>query len=136
MCVYFIQAEPGGLIKIGFSINPSGRLYNLQMSCPVPLKIIALIKDAPQPVEVTAHYSLSKWRKYGEWFEPSKEVLEYMQQNAADFEPPTAPRFEEDDLVLISGQYRKRCKGYSRHRAGRCANHVACDGDYCIFHQP
>lgn len=138
MCIYFIQAEQGGLIKIGASSDPVTRLYNLQMFCPVPLKILATIKDAPQSKEGWVHSQLREWRQYGEWFKPSIGVLLFMQQNAVEFEPAPARRFEEEDTVMIGTKTFKRCKGYSITTHARCKNSASWIGikDYCSRHQP
>lgn len=137
MCIYFIQAEQGGLIKIGYSSNPANRLYNLQMYCPIPLKILATIKDAPQTKEGYIHFNLIKSRQHGEWFTPSIEVLVFMQQNAVEFEPAPTLRFEEEDIVMARGKSHKRCKGYSRTQGERCKNPVTwAHLDYCHNHQP
>lgn len=139
MCIYFIQAEQGGLIKIGYSNDPVTRLYHLQLFCPVPLKILATIKDMPQTKEGWLHYELRKSRQYGEWFKPSIEVLVFIQQNAVEFEPAPAPRFfEEEDVVTIGKSTHRRCKGYSITTQERCKNSASwgVGNDYCTRHQP
>ena len=138
MCIYFIQAEQGGLVKIGYSSDPVTRLYHLQLFCPVPLKILATIKDTPQSKEGWLHYELRGSRQYGEWFKPSIEVLVFIQQNAVEFEPTPTPRFEEDDTVMIGSKTFKRCKGYSITTQARCKNSASWGGgnDYCTRHQP
>ena len=135
MCIYFIQAEQGGLIKIGYSNNPSDRLYSLQLMCPVPLKLLSVIKDIPKVREDRVHFDLSKSRQYGEWFKPSIEVLTYMEQNAVEFEPPIT-RFDEEDFVMVGKHKHKRCKGYSRSMGKRCSNSSIWDTDFCSHHKP
>lgn len=137
MCIYFIQAEQGGLIKIGYSNNPTKRLYGLQMFCPIALKILATIKDAPQSSEQSVHFCLSKWRQYGEWFNPSQEVMDFIKINATPFEPQPIPIFDEDDFVSVRGVPKKRCKGYSTTTSKRCCNAVSWrNKDYCSRHKP
>lgn len=138
MCIYFIQADQGGLIKIGYSANPVNRLYNLQMSCPIPLKILATIKDAPQTSEGYVHTTLGNSRQYGEWFLPSIEVLTYMRDKAIKFELPPTPRFDDEDIVTINTREYVRCKGYSLTTQERCKNPIPGygQGDYCSRHKP
>jgi hypothetical protein len=137
MCIYFIQAEQGGLIKIGYAKNPSDRLYNLQMSCPILLKILATIKNVPQERESIVHYHLSEWRQYGEWFEPSIEVIDFMQKEAVIYEPKSIPIFDEEASIVRNGKQLKRCKGYSRVTGERCKNPTAWNTvDYCSVHKP
>ena len=76
--VYFIQSVKGkGYIKIGFSNNPKRRLREIQRYSPIELRIIAMIKGGREK-EAELHRRFSKYRRYGEWFEPSQEILQFI----------------------------------------------------------
>jgi hypothetical protein len=67
--VYFIgRADGEGLVKIGYSDDPQGRLGQLQTGSPVEL---ALIDTVPGSLEREAelHAELAASRRHGEWFE-------------------------------------------------------------------
>lgn len=75
--VYFIQAEMGGLIKIGTSIDLLKRLTHMQASSPVPLRIIGCI-DGDYKVERSIHAEFAVERRHYEWFEPSERLMAFM----------------------------------------------------------
>lgn len=76
--VYFIQSiEGNGLIKIGFSNNPLRRLKEIQRHSPIELRIVAMV-NGNRELEAELHNRFSKYRKYGEWFEPSQEILQFI----------------------------------------------------------
>jgi hypothetical protein len=72
-CIYFIQGISGGLIKIGYAKDIYRRLKNLQASCPLPLKILAVIRGSLDS-ESNLHSRFAKNRKHGEWFEPTEQL--------------------------------------------------------------
>ncbi len=72
--VYFIQAENGGPIKIGYSIKPEKRLTDLQVAHPYKLSLIGTI-HGNMFIEKKLHRYLLHARTYGEWFEPDEIVL-------------------------------------------------------------
>jgi hypothetical protein len=71
--VYFIQAETGGPIKIGFAETLKRRLRTLQCATPDRLKVLASV-DAPATAERTLHRLLRRWRLRGEWFKDEPPV--------------------------------------------------------------
>lgn len=73
--VYFIQADQGGPIKIGFtSDDPQKRLSQLQTGNAARLRLLGSIKgDIAR--EKDFHDSLAEWRLQGEWFEAHPKVL-------------------------------------------------------------
>lgn len=73
--VYFVRAETGQ-IKIGRSIDPLGRLGELQTGSPNALKLIAHVEEAGDITERTLHRRFEESRVSGEWFLPSDELLE------------------------------------------------------------
>ena len=70
-----MQSEEGGPIKIGISIKPKKRLQACQTGSPVKLRLIALIEGN---VENKLHGKFSKDHIHGEWYKPSKELIEFI----------------------------------------------------------
>lgn len=72
--VYFIQAEHGGPIKIGYSANPQNRLAALQTSSPWKLRILALTPGNRWD-EDNLHRRLGAHHLRGDWFIDCEAVL-------------------------------------------------------------
>ena len=82
-CVYFIQADESGPIKIGFTADdPLRRLNQLQTGNASTLKLLGSIKGTAVE-EKELHAELSEWRLQGEWFEPHPTVLGTIQNALA-----------------------------------------------------
>lgn len=77
MAIYFIQADKGGPIKIGYSGKPFARLNLLQVSQHVELKMVALI-EGDRKLEGDLHQQFGKHHLRGEWFNPGPELLKYL----------------------------------------------------------
>jgi hypothetical protein len=75
--VYFIQAEIGGLIKIGYTIDLDKRLRTVQAHSPVPVKVIGTMRGSYE-IEQEIHSKFASFRKHGEWFAPSERLLSFM----------------------------------------------------------
>jgi hypothetical protein len=77
--IYFVQGVDGGLVKIGRSADIPRRLWDLQASCPVPLRCLAVIAvehpDGRALFEEELHCRFAEGRAHGEWFEPTAELL-------------------------------------------------------------
>jgi hypothetical protein len=71
--VYFIGGDEGA-IKIGVSIAPLERLATMQMGCPIPLRILALVEGGTG-LEKEYHRRFTEDRSHGEWFHRSPEIL-------------------------------------------------------------
>lgn len=95
---YFIQAQCGGPIKIGFAKDPQYRLAQLQTGNPEPLVIIALI---PGNVESYLHQLFEHFRISGEWFHPNEELLQYARQHADGVSTLHTASVEELAKLLI-----------------------------------
>lgn len=63
---YFIQAENGGLIKIGKTVNPKRRLERMQTQCPIKLKFLYIIDG---DIEKTLHEQFDEYRVHHGWFQ-------------------------------------------------------------------
>jgi hypothetical protein len=72
IATYFVQAENGGLVKIGKSNNIRSRLTTLQTGSPVRLAIIGAIRGDR---EAELHLRFKGLRSHGEWFKPNAALL-------------------------------------------------------------
>ena len=77
-CIYFVQAVQLKLIKIGFSSNVEKRVAALSTACPDELKILKVVRGG-QEVEGQIHKKFSRDRVRGEWFNPSEDLLSYIE---------------------------------------------------------
>ena len=75
--IYFIQVENNGPIKIGRAIDPKDRLKKLQIGNHKKLNLIAVI-PGKSALESKIHSDLKEFRRDGEWFNPTTEVLDYI----------------------------------------------------------
>jgi hypothetical protein len=74
MPVYFIQAGDAGPIKIGHTNDVRKRLSMIQTSAPDHLRLLAVM-DGGEAEERALHRELTDFRRVGEWFDPSPEVM-------------------------------------------------------------
>ncbi|MCP4967405.1 MAG: GIY-YIG nuclease family protein [bacterium] len=80
-------SAPGVLyaIKIGISSDPGIRVKSLQTGCPMRLFLMTFlpvpIDQAPAEYEAKLHSTFKKDRIIGEWFRPSKPVLQWVLWN-------------------------------------------------------
>lgn len=79
--IYFIQAETGGPVKIGFAYDPNERLKQIQCGSPDPVRIIRIIPGS-RKTEANIHQRLKASRKRGEWFDDTEEVRAFIQSVA------------------------------------------------------
>jgi hypothetical protein len=81
--VYFVQAESGGPVKIGFTARQTmkDRLRGLQNGSPLPLCILATVR-ADKSIERALHSWFSSARLHGEWFTPTDEILALIEELA------------------------------------------------------
>jgi|ERR1043166_932612 hypothetical protein len=75
--VYFLQAQTGGPIKIGWSSDIKQRLDALQPGCPYPLNVLLCVRGSFAD-EQLLHQKFARFRLHGEWFEAAEEVLKYI----------------------------------------------------------
>lgn len=80
--VYFIQAEAGGLIKIGFATDVTGRLDTLQTGSPVKLVVVGSMPGVIQD-ESGLHERFAHLRRHGEWFESADDLLRFIEESAS-----------------------------------------------------
>lgn len=75
--VYFIQAEGGGPVKIGWAKRPKKRLSSIQTSHKDRLVIRKLVA-ARTEAEAKFHKRFAKSRLQGEWFEATPDLVAFM----------------------------------------------------------
>ena len=71
--VYFIQAEHGGPVKIGWTYDPDSRLKTLQTASPYKL-VIRFLLPGTQRLEHYLHDRFAAYRLEGEWFEAHPDM--------------------------------------------------------------
>lgn len=74
--IYFIKHTK--YVKIGYTTNIQDRLYKLQVSCPVRLKIVGLI-DGDLSDESSYHEKFKHLHSNGEWFEYTQEIALFIE---------------------------------------------------------
>lgn len=126
MPVYFIQPTDGGLIKIGCAKsldNVKARFRGLQALCPVSLTLLGIIEETPggdfHAVEHWTQYSFRHLTHHGEWFEPGKDLLDYIKENARPFE-------------IRGGINPNQCAG--KTRSGHRCDRFLYERTYCNQH--
>lgn len=72
--VYFIRDDVNNRIKIGTSINPVGRLRDLQTGSSVRLRLMAMTAGGRKS-EAINHEIFAQWRLAGEWFDDSNRQI-------------------------------------------------------------
>jgi hypothetical protein len=77
--VYFIQSVDGGPIKIGIAMSPLERLGQIQNMSPVKLRILKTSRGG-QRLEKELHRQFAADRLHGEWFAPTKQLLDYISE--------------------------------------------------------
>lgn len=103
--IYFVQAEGGGLVKIGLTESSmSSRLSILRGMSPVPLTCLATMPGDSE-TEASVHRRFARGWSHGEWFRPAAELLEFIRSNGEPYrEPPKFARFRRG-TPRITGIY-------------------------------
>jgi len=88
--VYFIQSEIGGLVKIGITKDFAYRFASLQNQCPVPLQVLGTMAGGlAQESRIMARFAA--YRVHGEWFEPVKDLLQYIADSTTPIDTESLP---------------------------------------------
>lgn len=112
--VYFIQAEGGGLIKIGWATKPAVRVANMQMYCPIKLAILLHV-TGDGAMERDLHKRFEASRRHGEWFEPTPDLLALVEEWRSS--PPPAPIWPEKKPPLsLADRLQERLKTKRQER--------------------
>lgn len=101
--IYFIQVQKGGPIKIGMAANPMHRLKQLQVANHEKLHLLKAISGGAV-LEKKIHRDLKRFRRTGEWFEPSAEVLAYVR----DVRSPDEQDYEIHDGLAYAVLWRDK----------------------------
>lgn len=80
--IYFIQAETGGPIKIGFAFDPTAGVQQVQCGNPEVVRILKTIPGG-RKMEKEIHRQLWASHKRGEWFHDTPEVQAFIAQAGA-----------------------------------------------------
>jgi hypothetical protein len=90
MSVYFAVCREANAVKIGSSLDPFGRLPEIQLGCPLPITIEA-VRPGNSEQEFELHRRFADDRIRGEWFRITPMIEAIMaaspvssQTNAAD----------------------------------------------------
>lgn len=75
--IYFVQAEDGGPIKIGFTERLRERHRNLAAEYCKPLRVLA-VTDGMRAEEKALHERFAHLRQTGEWFHPADDLKAYI----------------------------------------------------------
>lgn len=75
--LYFIEAGPGGPIKIGVTDDLSARLKQLDTGCPFELSVLATFPGT-EIHEAALHAKFSHLLLKGEWFASAPELVDYI----------------------------------------------------------
>jgi excisionase family DNA binding protein len=94
--VYFIQAESGGLIKIGTALDPLVRLVNLQSGSPLRLVVLGCLRGG-RTLERALHREFANHHRHFEWFEANAAIVEFIAEALA---AEGIPRAEYEKPVL------------------------------------
>ena len=76
--VYLMKSELTGLLKIGISIDPVKRRRTLETAQGGRIELLKIISGG-RNIERKLHDKFSNYRKDGEWFEYSSEILDYFE---------------------------------------------------------
>ncbi len=81
--IYFVQCGKNGPVKIGCTGNVEDRITQMQTSCPYELKLLWKINGGKED-EAELHEQWKHERIRGEWFRPSRQLLEYIETEASN----------------------------------------------------
>jgi hypothetical protein len=93
--VYFVQAVDGGPIKIGIATDPDGRLSELQTGSPSML-VLRRVMPGGRTKEAELHVTFNASRRWGEWFDPSADLLALADGLAESGRSTAVTRMTED----------------------------------------
>ncbi len=97
--IYFIENLETKHIKIGFTTDIKNRLSNLQTSSPYELKVLAVC-EGNDKTEKELHIKFNDYHTRGEWFNPNKELIDYISQ----FPPYKSDNKQHGNLASLRKQ--------------------------------
>lgn len=100
--IYFMRDIENGLIKVGFSTDPAGRLKTLQQQIGHGLELLAVSGNFERVLvygyELALHEILGVSRHHGEWFYPSRMLAMMIGACTSELAHPSA--FGSDDFYV------------------------------------
>jgi hypothetical protein len=95
--VYFVQQGAGGPIKIGYSKDPVGRFVSLQTGSAVKHRYLGNMPGT-RATERELHGRFHGSRVRGEWYEPTPELLAFIEEHRFRPDSTWSPRDEVVEL--------------------------------------
>jgi hypothetical protein len=77
-CGYFLQAQHGGPVKIGFTQDLTSRMQTLGTGSPSPLRILAVAAAGTPELEADLHATFATARLHGEWFRLTEDLVDHI----------------------------------------------------------
>lgn len=81
--IYFLEAVGCRLVKIGYSLDVLRRVSAIAVSCPVELRLRALLPGGPSD-ERELHRRFAADRSHGEWFRITPAIAALMAEHKVD----------------------------------------------------
>jgi len=103
--IYFIQHTD--FIKIGYTKEIHKRLNQLQVSCPVKLKVLGLIPGTFDD-ESNYHNMFNHIHSHGEWFSANQELIDFIAKQNTDLMWKHGFQEQEYNEIGIIKECRKR----------------------------
>lgn len=121
-CVYFVQCQKTGWIKIGTSKSVVSRVLGLR-SGRLPVIVLGLV-HGDTTTEREIHRQFRNDRHFGEWFLPSEQLLEFIKDSTIRFDstlfqPQTRPSQVAIGKEIASFSLPTRLVNELRNRAHR-----------------
>lgn len=76
-CVYVVEAISLDRMKVGWTRSPIRRLQQIQLHCPVPIRLLAIIPGG-RKVESIMHWQVRDLQVVSEWFELTDHIREQL----------------------------------------------------------
>ena len=126
--IYFAQAhvsKSNKPIKIGLSHDVAGRIYDMQVGCPVQLTLLASFEGLARH-ERLLHKKFYKHNIRGEWFKSSNEILKIIDEI-------NSGRFNPDDICMKEGMPELHPKQMKKDELNHLLSHHT-KSDVCLHY--
>ena len=113
MSVYFITCREVNAVKIGHSVEPHARLPEIQLGCPIPLKLEGIMPGGHED-EQRLHKWFSDDRLRGEWFTLTPMLEELIRANRAgpppDHDKTARANSQKAGTVAVQPRHKRQAK--------------------------